>query len=154
MKPINWVIHVSPVCPERFPSFHCPAPISCDLIGSAPRTLKNNMEALLCTAAASLPSLSSSCLISILLRDRPIHKRGCREVGQASWTDKTSPRSAFTTTARRHNGGNRTWARPSVALVQPRQPNNAMHCNSLSFVNAQEALWDCSRLTHTVSEYE
>lgn len=131
---------------SSFPALPLSPVISSDLLPGHSKTIWKRRRALQQLASP----LSSPWLISILLRDQPIHKRGRRGVGQASWRDKTSPRSAFTTTAGRHNGGNHSWALPSVALVQPRQANNAMHCNSLSFVNAQEAQWDCNRLTRTV----
>lgn len=93
--------------------------------------------------SASL-SHSPSCLISMPLRDVPIHKKPA-----VGWTKvlegtKPSPRSAFTTATRRNNGGNPTWA---LWFSRAGEQNSATLCHLLK--RWRDAGVDAHTHTHT-----
>lgn len=103
MRPISWVMLylLLPAVASLHTAAHC-------------KTIWKH-----CRALQQLASpLSSSCLISMLLRDLPIHKRAAMEWARHLGGDKTFPRSAFTTAAGTRNGGNRMQAFPLAAVAQ------------------------------------
>lgn len=143
MRLINRVTHFNPPFPCAV-SLPPPALLLSHVIWSAHCTVvhsKNNMEALPCTATASLPSLlptSLACSSGI-----------CPFIKGLSWSGPGILKGQNPTQGQ-HSQPPQEDTVAEITRVSASVRNQdgwTMQCNNLSFINAHKALWDWSRHT-------